>query len=277
MIFCKTLLRGFLFRSLASLGVALLVHAGPVLAFDDPNRPDDAMAQEARESASGQFKFTAGRYALRGAPDGTDLNLRWRQADATAWVGSWSEPRAGEGRLQQARAGYEYAFRPTALAQWSVSVQPSLQLASAGFVGGSLTLEAGEPWFGSIGIGRTNQKPYVNLNFDPNDAVSIAFGHRADNGTTYYLLWVGDDRLGTLQRHVHWVGRWPLAAGQRLTLDFLAKRGIGEDLAGLPTLVRAGGVSVGLDQRQWFVRLAWDRQQNFGPSDALRISVGARF
>ena len=257
----------------------------PVVAFDEPHRPDDSAAQEAREEKAGPWKLTAGHYVLRGAPDGTDLNLRWRQGDLTGWVGTWVEPGAGgdaaQGTVRQGRAGFERAFRPFessgALNDWGVSLQPSLQLASAGFVGGSLTLEAGELWFGSVGIGRTNGKPYVNLNFDPNDAISVATGHRDSDGTTYYLLLVADDRLGTGQRHLHLVGRWPIQGVGRLTLDLLAKRGTGEDFHGAPQFIRSGGMALGYDAPSWFARLARDQRQNFGPTDAWRFSIGSRF
>jgi hypothetical protein len=265
--------------------LCLLWVSAPVVAFDEPHRPDDAAAQESREEKSGPWKLTAGHYALRGAPDGTDLNLRWRQGDLSGWVGAWVEPGAGaetaRGTVRQGRVGFERAFRPfesvSFLSDLGVSVQPSLQLASAGFVGGSLTLEAGEPWFSSVGIGRTNGKPYVNLNFDPNDAISVATGHRDPDGTTYYLLLVADDRLGTGQRHLHLVGRWPIQGGGRLTLDLLAKRGIGEDFQGAPQFIRSGGISLGYDAPRWFARLARDQRQNFGPSDAWRLSFGSRF
>jgi len=259
--------------------LGLLWVSAPVVAFDDPNRPDDSAAQEARESSAGPWKLTVGHYLLRRAPDGTDMNLRWRQGDWTAWAGAWVEPDAGgtlsEGTVRQGRAGFERAYRP--FGDWAVSLQPSFQIASAGFLGGSLTLEAGEPWFGSVGIGRTNGRPYVNLNFDPNDAISIATGHRDPDGTTYYALLVADDRLGTGQRHLHLVGRWPLAGGARFTLDLLAKRGLGEDFQGAPQRIRSGGVSLGYDEQRWFTRLAWDQRQNFGPRDALRLSIGSRF
>ena len=126
-------------------------------------------------------------------------------------------------------------------------------------------------------IGCTNGKPYVNLNFDPNDAISVATGHRDTDGTTYYILLVADDRLGTGQRHLHLVGRWPIPGGGRLTLDLLAKRGTGEDFQGAPQLIRSGGISLGYDAPRWFARLARDQRQNFGPSDAWRFSIGSRF
>jgi len=282
----------FVLRCVTML-LALLLPIGPALAFDDPNRPDDAPAQESRESSHGSWKLSLGRSFLRNAPDGTDLNLRWRRDDWTAWVGGWHEPRLGAismsnppdqqasgqaSAYQQGRIGFETAWHPFAtLTALPISLQPSLQAASAGFVGGSLTLEVGEPWFGSIGLGRTHGRPYVNLNYDPNDAISVAVGHREEGGTTYYALLVADDRLGTGQRHLHLVGRWPLGSGRRFSVDLLAKRGTGEDAQGDPVQVRAGGLTLGWDERQWFARLAWDRRQNFGPADALRVSVGTRF
>jgi hypothetical protein len=102
-------------------------------------------------------------------------------------------------------------------------------------------------------------------------------GHRDPDGTTYYALLVADNRMSTGQRHLHLVGRWPLAGGVRFTLDLPAKRGLGEDFQGTPQRIRSGGVSLGYDEQRWFTRLAWDQRQNFGPSDAIRLSIGSRF
>ena len=64
-------------------------------------------------------------------------------------------------------------------------MQPSLQLASGGFVGGSVNLQIGADWYGIAGIGRTDARPYFNLNFDPNDALTLGVGHSQDNGRSY--------------------------------------------------------------------------------------------
>ena len=93
----------------------------------------------------------------------------------------------------------------------SVQLQPSLQVATEGFLGGSLNVQAGESWFALAGIGRTNLKPYFNLNFDPNDALTFAAGHHTADGSVYTLFVVADDRLHTHQRDWHFNVRIPVS------------------------------------------------------------------
>jgi len=227
-----------------------------------------ALAQQAEPEAH-PFKFTAGFYRFAaggGAPAGwgLDLNLRHSSDWGNAWIGWY---RAPEGTTKQARAGWDRFF-----ALGPLRVQPSVQLASGGFRGGSLYAEAGGDWYAGAGIGRTNLRPYVNLNFDPNDAWTLAAGRRWGEQASLGLLLVGDNRLNPDQRHLHLVGRTALAGGRRLTVDLLAKRGL---VAG--ALVHRLGASVGYDWPTTFLRVAWDPQANFGPQDLLRLSAGVRF
>lgn len=214
------------------------------------------------------WKLTVTRHFVRGGPDGLDLNLRWRREGRSAWIGFYEDRDFG----RQARAGWD--------SQWKfggevlpLSLLPSLQAASRGFWGGSLALQAGERFYVQAGIGRTNLRPYQNLNFDPNDALTAVVGWKGDDGRTLGLTVVRDDRLHTGQQHVHLTGQWPLPEGRRLTLDLLRKRGQGEEGA----LVRATGFTATVDFPRWFLRLAWDPKQNFGPDDVLRIGGGWRF
>ena len=209
------------------------------------------------------FKLTLGSYDMP-SNRGTDVNLRWRRDDTNAWVGYYRD--AGFGT--QWRSGFDSSV---ALGDWA-SLQPSLQLASQGFVGGSLNLQVGTTIYAVVGLGRTNLRPYFNLNFDPNDAVTLGLGWRGEQGQNLALTLVADDRLHTGQQHLHLNGRWPLAGGERLTLDLLHKQGSGD--AGY---VRAWGWSVGYDWPRWFAKLARDPKQNFGVADATRLSVGVRF
>ncbi|MCH7342781.1 hypothetical protein LZ017_05230 [Pelomonas sp. CA6] len=219
-----------------------------------------ATAAQADEPA---FKLTAGHYDYGGYA-GQDLNLRWRGEDREAWVGLYHDPQFGS----QARAGADASINLTGWAQ----LQPSLQLASRGFVGGSVNLQLGTRWYGLLGWGRTNLKPYYNLNFDPNDAITVGLGWHEDDGRGLQLFVVADDRLHTGQRDTHVLLRWPLAEGQRLTLDLMHKRGQGD---GGP--VRAWGWSATWDWPRWFLRLARDPKQNFSTDDATRFSAGLRF
>lgn len=214
------------------------------------------------------WKLTATRHAVRGGADGTDLNLRWRREGTSAWIGWYRDGEFG----QQPRAGWDAQWKPWGEAV-PLSVLPSLQAASRGFAGGSLALQAGERWWVQAGIGRTNLHPYVNLNFDPNDAITVAAGWKEEGGRSMGITVVRDDRLHTGQQHVHLTGQWPLPGGRRLALDLLDKRGRDDD----GQWVRGRGFTATLDFPTWFLRLAHDPRQNFGPHDVTRLGVGWRF
>jgi len=220
------------------------------------------------------FKLSLGHYRLRGGDNpvaGTDVNLRWRGGDHTAWLGLYQQ--GGFGR--QLRAGWDDHWTldgAWAAALGGVQLLPSLQLASGGFVGGSLALQAGGPVFVQAGIGRTNLRPYANLNFDPNDALSLALGWQGEGDRQLTLSAIADDRLGTHQQHHHLTLRWPLPESWRLSADLLHKQGLGDTGA-----VRAWGWGLGLDGARWFGRVARDPKQNFSAQDAWRLSGGLRF
>ena len=222
-------------------------------------------------SAAGEFKLTLGRYRL--ASDGTntngnDLNLRWRRDGRTLWLGAYQDGVVA----RQWRVGYDDQFSLRDDAAWPVQLLPSLQAASGGFVGGSLALQVGTPYFAQFGIGRTNLRPYANLNFDPNDALTVVLGWQGNGGRQVSVSVIADDRLGTGQQHHHLTLRWPLPNLPRLTADLLHKQGLGD---GGP--VNTWGWSLGLDGAVWFARLAHDPKQNFSTQDAWRVSGGRRF
>ena len=209
------------------------------------------------------WKLTVGEY-LYGDYAGQDLNLRLRHGDTDAWVGVYQDRVFGT----QFRAGADTAIDVAPLVQ----LQPSLQVAGFGFVGGSLTAQVGsDAWYAYTGIGRTNLRPYFNLNFDPNDALTFGAGHRADNGNVYTVFLVEDDRLHTRQRDWHANARIELN-GQRATVDILRKSGISD--AGYVT---AWGASVNWDFPRWFLRVARDPYENFSAESAWRLAAGVRF
>ncbi|MBC7715846.1 MAG: hypothetical protein H7143_02835 [Pseudorhodobacter sp.] len=210
------------------------------------------------------FKLTLGEYRYNQGGDGHDVNLRWRHDDSNFWVGAYRDPNFGS----QLRIGMDTSLTLGG----SASLQPSIQVASGGFVGGSLNFQVGDPWFALMGVGQTNLKPYFNLNFDPNDAITAALGWHGENGRTLSLMLVADDRLHTGQKDWHLYSRWPLSNDLRGTFDVLRKTGEGD--AGY---VRGWGWSATLDFPTWFMRLARDPQQNFSTQDATRISFGVRF
>ena len=210
------------------------------------------------------MKLTLGYYDYHSF-SGQDINLRYRANDTSLWLGAYRDPEFGI----QSRAGWDTAI---ALGTNGVySLAPSVQAASKGFVGGSLSVQAGAPWFLLAGIGRTNLRPYANLNFDPNDAITVSGGYRGEDGRAFFLTAIVDDRLGTDQRHFHATSQFP-GHGTRFTFDILRKTGNGDS-----GYVRAWGTTITCDFPAWFIRIAYDPKQNFGSVDATRLSAGVRF
>jgi hypothetical protein len=208
------------------------------------------------------WKLTVGEYAYANYA-GTDVNLRWRAADTSAWVGAYSDQVFGT----QARAGADTSL---SVGQY-VQVQPSVQAASMGFLGGSVNLQVGTAWYGLAGFGRTDARPYFNLNFDPNDALTFGAGHHAEGGISYLVFVVADDRFHTGQRDWHANVQIPFG-DSHATLDLLRKSGLTD--AGPIT---GWGFSANWDWPRWFLRLAYDPHQNFSAQDAWRFVTGIRF
>jgi hypothetical protein len=233
--------------SLATIGCALLMLAASseAAAADDP------------------FKLTVGAYRYSDHSNGVDTNLRYTSDLGNAWIGYY---RGSGDALSQWRTGWDRSFGE------AVRIAPSIQFASGGFAGGSLQAETGDPWFAAVGIGRTNLRPYVNLNFDPNDSYLLAAGRRSESGQVFMLQMVRDNRENPDQRHFHLLYRQPLAGGQRLTLDALYKIGMVEG-----ETIHRWGATATYDWPRFFVRVAFDPKTNFTPLDAWRFSVGTRF
>jgi hypothetical protein len=214
------------------------------------------------------FKLTSGLYQLSGgdlpAGKGLDVNLRASSGFGNTWLGWFRSPVQG---LTQTRAGWDSTFR-----LGPVRFTPSLQIASGGFQGGSAYIETGSRWFAGAGLGRTNLRPYVNLNFDPNDSWALAGGYRWGDNHSLALQVVRDNRLNPDQQHIHLVYRAPVNGDDRLTLDLLSKKGL---VAGMP--IHRLGLSVAYDWPRYFVRIARDPLVNFTTQDMLRLSVGTRF
>jgi hypothetical protein len=200
---------------------------------------------------------------LYGGYSGGDINLRWRRDDTDAWVGIYGDQVFGT----QGRAGADTSIAVTR----AIQLQPSVQIATMGFVGGSLNLQVGDRWFGIAGIGRTNLKPYFNLNFDPNDALTFDFGHHTADGSLYTLFVVADDRLGTHQKDWHFNARIPVR-DMRVTLDLLRKSGLSD-----VGPITAWGFTGTWDWPRWFLRLARDPYENFSAQSAWRVAGGVRF
>jgi hypothetical protein len=214
------------------------------------------------------YKLTTGLYQASGAgqPEATglDLNLRRALGDGNVWLAWFRSPGL---QVHQTRAGWDHVF------EWGpVRIQPSLQSASGGFWGGSLGLEVGDSWFAGVGLGRTNLRNYVNLNFDPNDAWMASGGYRWSSAHSLALQVVHDNRQNPDQQHVHLVYRVPLRQHDRLTLDLLNKRGL---VDGQP--INRFGLAATYDWPRVFVRVAYDPKVNFTSQDMWRLQVGSRF
>lgn len=213
-----------------------------------------------------QFKLTASHYNTRSLPAAQDINLRGSRQDITWWVAHY---RRGS-EFEQSRTGWEQKW-----AQGWGQLTSSLQLATHGFAGGALSAQLGsEALYGLVGWGRTNLKDYYNLNFDPNDAITLGWGGKLPGGNAYTVFTVKDDRLHTGQQISHTVLRMPLQPSTRLTLDYAYKRGRASEES---TLVRGHSLAVGLDVQDVFVRVTSDQKVNFSPNKQIRVAVGLRF
>ena len=217
------------------------------------------------------WKLTPGAYREPAGRSAIDLNQRGNTENYTFWIGQYQ--RGSE--FQQTRAGYERQFNlPFG------RIIASGQAASHGFWGGSVTLEASAaaigPFVGMLGWGRTNLKPYYNLNFDPNDSVLIGAGWRPDERTALTVFQIRDDRLETGQRVTHLVLRQKTGARTRWTLDLFARAGRSEP-GPEAEMMRATGITLTYDHEPWFVRLAWDPKSNYTDSDMTRLAIGVRF
>lgn len=240
-------------------------------AFAIEDRADVEPNQPVGSDRSIAWKFTPSVYQESANRAAVDLNLRGNRENHTFWIGQYR--RGAE--FQQTRAGYERQF-----AVPMGRVIASGQYASQGFWGGSVTLEAGAaemgPYLGLLGLGRTNRRPYYNLNFDPNDSVLIGAGWRPDESTVLTLFQVRDDRLGTAQRVTHVVLRQKTGPRSRWTIDLFRRAGR-SDADPESQMFKTNGITLTYDREPWFVRLAWDPKVNYTDSDMTRLAIGMRF
>ena len=225
--------------------------------------PDGPAASSA---APWQFKLTASNYNTRGLTTAQDVNLRGTRQDTTWWVAHY---RRGS-EFEQSRTGWEQ--------NWAYGwgqLTSSAQLATHGFAGGALTAQVGdEALHGLLGWGRTNLHDYYNLNFDPNDAITLGVGGKLPGNNSYTLFTVKDDRLHTGQQISHAVLRIPLEPATRLSLDYAYKRGRASEQ---DALVHGHSLAVGLDHKEVFLRVTLDQKVNFSQSNQTRVAVGLRF
>ncbi len=210
------------------------------------------------------YKFTPSYYQSSNGNDALDVNIRANSDKHTIWLGEYRD----HDGFHQSRAGYEYkldlGFTRSVL---------SAQAASGGFLGGSITTEIGGDTFAILGFARTNLHDYYNLNFDPNDAITIGIGTRALPDTELSLFQVRDDRLGTGQQISHLLWRYKTADEQRLSIDGSYKAGLDRDYL----KVNGYGLTLDYDYHQYFAKIGYDQYSNFSNNTLTRFSLGMRF
>ena len=233
--------------------------------------PADAQVQPGQSVEASRpepYKVTLGSYSVAGgdlpAGPGLDVNLRYTYGQGNVWLGWFRSPALG---FSEPRAGWDDVFK-----LGKVRLLPSLQVASGGFVGGSLAMETGERWFGGAGLGRTNLRPYINLNFDPNDSYTVYGGYRWTNASSVSLQLLRDNRENPDQQHIHLIWRQKLADQNQFIIDVLAKQGTVEG-----KYIHRTGLSLGYDWPVWSLRAAWDPKVNFSAQNMLRFSVARHF
>src|SRR3954447_14078040 len=147
-----------------------------------------------RESEPISFKFTPSYYDQSDGNVATDFNIRASRGPHTGWFGFYRD----HTDFRQSRLGYEYTqdMGPAHLV-WSA------QAASGGFLGGSINAQIGDPVYVIAAFGRTNLRPYYNLNFDPNDMMTLGVGSRQIAQTDISLYHIWDNRVDTRQHVTH--------------------------------------------------------------------------
>ena len=211
-----------------------------------------------------QFKLTPSFYQSSDGNNASDINLRVNRGAQDGWIGFYKD-HAG---YQQTRAGYEYTTEyELARIIWSS------QVASGGFLGGSINAQVGGTVYGLIGFGRTNLKNFYNLNFDPNDMITLGFGFKASPQTEMSLYHIWDDRLGTRQRATHFYVHHAVSDAERFSVDLSYKRGINSD----DIFIKGYAASVTYSYLHYFVRLAHDQYVNFSTTNQTRLSLGMTF
>lgn len=256
-----------LYNNVALVAAIVILISSPTQAIQDradiePNDPVSVEHAIAWKLTPNFYHETAGRSAV-------DINLRGNREEDVFWIGQYQ--RGTE--FQQMRIGYERQY-PLPFGR----IIASGQYASRRFLGASATLELSDgkqaPYFGLLGFGRTNLKPYYNLNFDPNDSTLLGAGWRPDDTNLVTLYQVHDDRLKTEQRVTHLVLRRQIGKQSRLTVDLFRRAGRSDSDT---EFFHGTGVTLTYDQEPWFVRLAWDPKANFTASDMTRLALGIRF
>lgn len=227
-----------------------------------------ATAAEKSESSI-DWKLSIARYSDSEAGSATDVNLRGSHGSTTFWLGHYDTLGAGDG-FRQARMGIEQNIA-TGLGR----IVPGLQIAGGGFVNYSLTLEVGNAMIKPIvGVSRTNEKRFFNINFDPNDSVQFGAAVDLPDGRRLLGYAVRDDRISVGQQITHFVYREPFQGGRRLVFDVFHRSGPTDD----PRYrISAWGSSLTFDLAPYSIRLVYDPKVNFTLSNMWRLTAAYRF
>jgi hypothetical protein len=243
---------------------AALAAASAAWAFDESADGERSLAPPPDEAAA--WKLTTTYYSTTNEKAAGDVNLRGVYGPHTGWVGYYEQP----GEFRQARVGYEYTARLP-----GVQAVLGAQYASQGFFGGGVAAAVGGDVYGLVGVSRTNEKPYFNLNFDPNDAWIFGFGAKLPQDASVLLYQVRGEWVADGQRVTHAVLRTKPSPDTRLSVDAFYKSGPLDGEEG--GTVSVAGIAVALDYKAWFARIAWDPNVNFTRNDMVRVAVGLRF
>jgi hypothetical protein len=227
--------------------------------------PRTVFAESAVEDKEGvSYKLTPSYYVLSDGNAAEDLNLRANRGPNAAWIGQYRD-HAG---FQQTRFGYEYTQDTGAL-----HIVWSAQAATRGFLGGSVTAQFGDNIYPVVAFGRTNLRPYNNLNFDPNDMATLGFGTKLIPNIELSVTHLWDNRLDTGQHVTHVYFHRHLSKQRRLSFDLSYKHGINSESA----YVAGSALTVTYAWANYFIRGAYDQYANFGPMNQFRFSVGYGF
>jgi len=195
-----------------------------------------------------------------------DLNLRGTIENQTAWLAYYKEHDSG---FDQTRTGYERKDK----SDW-YKVTSSIQAATHGFMGVAVTAELGGTVHGIVGYGRTNLRPYDNINFDPNDAITYGVGWEVKEGEDIALYRVRDNRVTRGQQIDHLLVHFPVNDGDKASIDIFNKSGT-RDIDGKP--ISATGAALTYEWPKYFLRAAYDPKVNFSQAYMTRLSFGIYF
>lgn len=225
---------------------------------------EDVKRQPESDVVHTDFKLTPSFYQSSDGNNASDVNLRASHGAHAGWIGFYRD----QADYQQTRAGYEFTSEyELARIVWSA------QAASGGFLGGSINAQVGGTVYGLAGFGRTNLKNYYNLNFDPNDMITLGLGTKVSAKTDVSLFHIWDDRLGTKQRATHLYFHHVVSNTERFSVDGSYKSGLNSD----NVFIKGYALSVTYSYRQYFLRLAHDQYVNFSTTNQNRLSLGMSF